>query len=77
MKGFGCSPAKGRGFSEKAQEEHRGREIFTHSCVNAAGIGQAEVELSGDSLVGGLPTALLCLPFSSDCARGHVSSDAI
>lgn len=50
--------------------------MFTHSCVNA-GIGQAEVELSGDSLVGDLPTALLCLPFSSDYANGHVSSDTI
>lgn len=51
--------------------------MFAHSSVNAAGIGQAEVELSGDSLVGGSPTALLCLPFFSHYAHGHVSSDAI
>lgn len=51
--------------------------MFAHSSVNAAGIGQAEVELSGDSLVGGPPTALLCLPFFSHYAHSHVSSDAI
>lgn len=59
-----CSPAKRQTFLWKStigtQQE---REMFKHSCVNAAGLGQAEVELPGDSQVGGAPTALLCPAF--------------
>lgn len=50
---------------------------YSYVSIQAAGREPAEVELLGDSLVGGLPAAQICPAFPLAYDHSHISSHTV